>query len=394
MEVFKLDKIARSSSRLNIYCMYLIVFFQGFVFYGPVATLYRQGRGISMYQIFLIESVFWILMIAFEIPWGWFADRFGYKRTLLISNIIFFISKIVFYKAFSFEMFLFERVLLAIAISGLSGCDAALLYAFTEEGESQKVFGRYYALSTLGYIIASLMSTVIVKHSIDKAGFFTIFPYGMAIGFTLFIKDVQENMKERVKVKDSFRNIFRNKQIILLIIAIAFIREISQATSVFLNQLQYVRSGIDMRYFGILAVVIQIGNLSSDRSHALSNKLGKNKSIEILMLCITLCCFSLIFTQNPVLSVVFIMMVSGSMSLINPIVLEIQNKSIVTGDRATMLSIYAMAGNFVAAIINLFIGKAADLSMEIGFAACALIAGCGYMVFLIYKKMNKMDKAL
>lgn len=388
LEVFILDYKVKSSNRLNIYLMYLIAFFQGFVFYGPVATLYRQSRGISMYQIFLIESVFWILMISLEIPWGWFADRYGYKKTLVISNILFFVSKIVFYKSFSFEMFIFERILLAIAISGLSGCDVALLYASIEEGKSQKVFGLYDALNRCGYLIASLISIIIVKFSIDKTASLTIIPYGIAMILTLFINDVEVDIKEKPSLIDSFRNTLKNKQMIILIISIALVREVVQATSVFLNQLQYIRSGIDISHFGILAVAIQIVNLSSAKSHILSDKFGKNNSIEMLIFFITICCFSLIFTQNQILSVVSIMIVTGSMSLVNPIILEIQNKAIVTGDRATVLSMHAMVGNVVAAVVNPFIGKAADTSVQAAFTVCLFIAVCGYGFFFIYKKMS------
>ena len=87
------------NNKRNIYLMYIIVFLQGFVFYGPIATVFRENRGVSIYQIFLIESISMILIMLFEVPWGIFADKFGYKKTLVISNFIFFISKIVFFKA-------------------------------------------------------------------------------------------------------------------------------------------------------------------------------------------------------------------------------------------------------------------------------------------------------
>ena len=41
----------------NIYLMYTIAFLQGLVFYGPIATLYREARGLSVFQITLIESI-------------------------------------------------------------------------------------------------------------------------------------------------------------------------------------------------------------------------------------------------------------------------------------------------------------------------------------------------
>lgn len=116
------------NKRINIYLLNIIVFLQGLVFYAPVATIYRENRGISISQIFLIESIYMILIILLEIPWGIFADKYGYKKTLVLSNLIFFISKIVFFKADSFSMFLLERFLLATAISGLSGCDSTVIY--------------------------------------------------------------------------------------------------------------------------------------------------------------------------------------------------------------------------------------------------------------------------
>ena len=41
----------------NIYLMYAIALLQGMVFYGSIATLYRQASGITIFQITLIESI-------------------------------------------------------------------------------------------------------------------------------------------------------------------------------------------------------------------------------------------------------------------------------------------------------------------------------------------------
>src|SRR5699024_10626710 len=68
----------------NLYLMYAIALLQGMVFYGPVATLYRQAQGVSIFEITLIESISYALCIALEVPWGMLADRIGYKRTMLL----------------------------------------------------------------------------------------------------------------------------------------------------------------------------------------------------------------------------------------------------------------------------------------------------------------------
>lgn len=41
----------------NRYLLYAISFLQGMVFYGPVATLYRQARGVGLFEIALMESI-------------------------------------------------------------------------------------------------------------------------------------------------------------------------------------------------------------------------------------------------------------------------------------------------------------------------------------------------
>lgn len=64
----------------NIYLMYAISCLQGMVFYGPIATLYRQAQGVTVFEITLIESISLVLCLLLELPWGIIADRIGYPH--------------------------------------------------------------------------------------------------------------------------------------------------------------------------------------------------------------------------------------------------------------------------------------------------------------------------
>ena len=79
--------------------MCLAAFLQGMVFYGPVASLYRTQAGLSMGDIALIESVYYLLVVALELPLGAVAARLGYKRMLAVCSAVFFLSKLVFWRA-------------------------------------------------------------------------------------------------------------------------------------------------------------------------------------------------------------------------------------------------------------------------------------------------------
>lgn len=368
--------------------MYIIVFLQGLVFYGPIATVYRQNRNLALSNIFLIESISWILMIVFEIPWGWFADKFGYKKTLVISNFIFFISKIVFFKANSFEMFFLERVLLSLSLAGISGCDIALIYSSVESEESEKIFGRYNAFSTVGYLVASAMFSIIVRQSIDSTAFCTIIPYGMAAVLSLFIKEVNVHKEEKLNFRESFIKALKNKSIIILVISFVLINEVVQVVSVFLNQAQYLRSGINIKYFGILAVVMQIVRLSSLKAYKLSFKLGKNPTIQISYIIITISCITLVFTSNPVITILSIILICASAAIVSPIVLDIENKSISTAERATLLSIFAVFGDLTSATANVIIGKTADISTSSAFITCVAMCVSAYILLSVYKKKS------
>jgi len=374
--------------------MYLIVFLQGFVFYGPVAVLFRQARGLSMSEIFIIESISWALIILLEVPWGWISDKFGYKKTLVVVNTLFFLSKIVFYTAYSFESFLMERVMLSIVLSGLSGCDTALIYASIKESEVQKVFGKYSAFGTLGFMIASVLSSYIVAISIDFTALLTIFPYALSVVMTMFLVEVKPECREKSSVLKNFKLAFAEKSVLLFVFSIALVIEVVQAVTVLLNQAQYLRSGIDPKYFGLIVAGIQCVRLLSVKASVISKKLGNINSISLLVSVILGSCLLLMWTDNPVLSVVAVVILALCISVIGPIEIDVINKSIKGSDRATILSIYSMVGGLIASVGNIVIGKFTDYSLQHGFLICVVMSIISLVLLRVYSKLKSSDEVL
>ena len=94
------------NSRRNLPVLYAIALLQGMVFYAPIASLYRQAAGLSLSQIALIESASYLFCLAMELPWGMLADRIGYRRTMIACCGLYFLSKLVFWRAEGFSAFL------------------------------------------------------------------------------------------------------------------------------------------------------------------------------------------------------------------------------------------------------------------------------------------------
>ena len=348
--------------------MYLIIFLQSLVFYGSIATLYRQKRGLSMTEIFIIESAYFIIVIILEVPWGKLADKIGYKKIVVIANFIYFLSKIVFYNSGSFLGFLIERIFLAAALAGLSGCDSAYLYnSIYDKSLCDKVFSKYNFYTTLGFLLASLSSVFIIEISMESTVLFTIVAYGIAFILSLFLDEVPKDEKN-ASIKMNFKETFNNKNIIVFIISITLFSEIVQGITVYLNQNKYISCGIDVKKFGIILALSQIISLITGKSYYFKRILGERKYINILYLIILVATLILWRTTSAVVSVI-----SLSDALFAPIVMEIENKSVTTGDRATILSIYSVIGSVVSAVINPLIGLGADYSLRTSFLLCSML---------------------
>jgi MFS family permease len=179
--------------------LYAVAFFQGLVFYGSVATLYRQASGITVFQITLIESISLAVMLLLEVPWGYASDKIGYKRTMVLCNFLFFLSKLIFWKADSFGAFLAERLLLSIVLSGLSGCDSAYLYLQMEDKNPKKVFSIYSASGTAGLLLAAATFSLFLSSNLRQTAFFTCIAYAAAFLLSLFLTETEDDAGRRAR---------------------------------------------------------------------------------------------------------------------------------------------------------------------------------------------------
>ena len=375
----------------NIYIMYAIALLQGMVFYGPIATLYRQAQGLSIFEISIIESISLLLCIAFEIPWGIAADKIGYKKTLVFCSSLYLLSKIVFWQAEGFGGFLLERVMLSVVIAGLSGVDSSILFNSCKGQDSQRVFGFYNALGTAGLLLAALVFSVLVKDDYSFAAFLTVISYGLAAILSLGLKEVRPEDASAIDLRHFLQVLkaeLKDKSILLFLLAVAFLNESHDMITVFLNQLQYERCGLSNAAIGYIFVAVSLLGLVEIKSQSFSKRLGIKNAGSVLLGLAALACCTLIFTDSAFLSVGAIMLLRISRSLFTPLQTELQNRQVKTAFRATTLSIYAMITDSVTACVNLGFGALADVNLSIAFAFGTAVCLAGLFMFIKWYKNN------
>jgi len=372
-------------NKRNIYLLWGIALLQGMVFYAPVATLYRQAAGLGIFHITLIESISLWLMLMLEIPWGWAADRIGYRKTMLVCCFLYFVSKIIFWQAESFGGFLLERLLLSVVCAGLSGVDSGMLYLSCDGEESHRVFSIYENLGQLGILSAAGVYALWIGDNYRLAAFLTMLAYGAAALLSLGLKELSP---KPAAGKTSPGNLpavlkrqFANPRVLLLLIAVGLLQESHQTITVFLSQLQYVRAGMSHREMSLAYVLANLAALAGGFSAALCAGIGaKNMGTGLFVLAAVSCALLGMFPL-PVLSVLAVILLRVCFSLMQPLQMELQNKQITGRERATALSVNAMVMESMGIFLNLIFGRLADLRLEAAMFLGAILCGGGAVLY-------------
>ena len=369
-------------NKRNIYLLWGICLLQGMVFYAPVATLYRQAAGLGIFHITLIESISLALAIFLEIPWGWLADRIGYRKTMLSCCFLYFVSKIVFWQAEGFFGFLLERLLLSVVCAGLSGVDSSMLFLSCGEEDSHRVFSIYESLGQFGLLLAAGIYALWVGENYRLAAFLTVLSYGAAALLSLGLREVIPKADGKTTEKSGNLMMVLKKQltnpgILLLLLAVGFLNESHQTITVFLSQLQYAKAGMNHREISLAYVLTNLVALAGVFSAMLSSRIGKKTMGTGLLLLGALSCLVLGLSDLPVICVIAVILLRLSFSLMQPLHMELQNRQITGKDRATALSINSVVMQSIGISLNLLYGYMAEVRLDSAMFAGAVLCAAG-----------------
>lgn len=376
------------SKRRNLRLMYAIALLQGMVFYAPVASLYRQATGLTLGQIALIEGISFLFALAMELPWGMLADRIGYRRTMILGCGLYALSKLVFWRAYSFLAFLLERFILSAALAGLSGVDESIVYLSCEENEAQRCFGRMNALSAAGTILSAGVCALFMSENHRLAALATLVAYIVALLISPGVSEVRPGTRRQLCRPCDFPGllgrVLRDRRLILLLIGLSLLREGVQMASVWLNQNQYLRCGMEPPVMGVARILTAVAALSGTFSQRASRRLGPLRTALCLTLICAGSCALMTLTRSPALSVLCVMLLSAGRALLEPLAALILNRQVQGEDRATALSAFAAVGHCASAGADALIGRTADLSLNAALILCAiacLAGGAGFFLF-------------
>lgn len=373
----------------SIIIMLVISFLQGLVFYSPVAALYRIEAGITLTQMGIIDAISLIFSIGLELPLGLVTAKLGYKKMLVLCNIIFFAAKLVFWKADSIGGFFAERILMSFVLAGLSGCDTAYLYLCAGSERSHKILSIWEAVAMCGMLCAGFTHSIFIGENYRLAGLLTAIAYGIAMMLTLLLKPMQMKHEDTVSIPLQLAALIAhykaNPQFSFYLISSAILMTVENTIVIFLSQLLYKRSGISVAFMGVLSVIVSVAGLIGAVSDKASHRLGAKRFTGALFLLASFCSVMLALRLPAVLTVAFIIAIRMAMSLYKPFYNYKQNEMAVGASRAVLLSGFSMQQSITMGLVSMGINAVADVSLSISLLCC------GALLLLAYA-LNKLSQ--
>lgn len=393
-----------------------------------ILTLYYLWRGLSYFDIALVQSVGAIATAVLEIPTGWISDRHGHHIVLKIASFSRLVAIVTLTLANSFLLMVVSELFFSLASASQSGAGSAFLFEATNTNSGMDRKNGAYALilskmtgtQSIIRITVRLIAPVLFSINPLIAFVISIFIYFLSLLVTLEFKenDVSPNRRDnclpeedefistrasKLNLKETVQTFFQ--ELIKIVKTNTFISLcIVSAISLILvsNYSQFIAPnltsmGFDIKFLGIVTAAASLGEFFGSRltarivrtfkdSHKKSAEdsiafsgnveflviLGVLSVIAILMLCaglvpsIYVCIFT--YVAINLFSTTLSILINNQMNLIAE-----------ENNRATLLSVSNQIEEIASVVSDPLIGIALDFS---GFGTTYVCLGCITLVVI------------
>jgi predicted MFS family arabinose efflux permease len=388
-----------SNIESNIWKLYVIKALRWFMLIMPIIVLFFQENGLSMKEVLLLQSIFSIGIILFEIPSGYFSDVIGRKTTIILGCILGFFGFSIYSFSYGFWGFLIAELILGLGSSFLSGTDSAIIYdsliQSKKEKDYKKIEGRMLSVGNFSEAIASFIGGFVALISLRTPFYIemTLMFFTIPLAFTLIEPKRQKHENKEGPIKEIIKivkySIHHNREIKWLIFYSGFIGA-STLTMVWFIQPYFQFVGLPLAYFGIAWGILNLSvGIFSLYAHKIELSVGRKKSL-ISLIFILFIGYVLLGIFNSLWAIIFIILFYFVRGISEPILKDYVNKLISSNMRATVLSVKNLFGRLVFSIIGPFIGWITDVySLQLALLTSGSIFVILGIISLLFLHKNK-----
>jgi MFS family permease len=334
------------------------------------------------------------------------ADIYGRKISVILSAFVSLISGIF----FIFFPYLFGFIVAEI-LNGLgetlrSGAlEAWLVDSLKHEGKEEKVkyaFAQGTKYRTLGNLSGLILGGYLASLNIKLVWVpFALIFFILSIFLILKMKEeykIERTISDKIfsEISETIKKsliVIKSQKMILALLLLVFVsgfsfETISQYWQVHFSENLFIKT----KYFGwILAISSVITIIFIDKVTKLSEK-SKHEvsSLVILEILFLLSLLVIALTYSPILAVIFFVLLQSFANLREPIFLDLYNKHIPSGQRATLLSFQSLVGSGGEVLAGLCIGVVAlKFGLRITFGLGSVVLVLGLVLFVLFARSEQ-----
>ncbi len=361
----------------NLWKIYLYRFLSDFWLIAPILVPFYESNGLNATQVFVVQAIYSASVLVFEIPSGYMADVIGRKRTLALGSIALPIGLGIYAFSYGFFGFALAEIIMGIAASMRSGTDSALMYdtliQMRRESDYKKFEGNAEFFHQTAHAVSSIMGGLFALTSLR-------FPFYVNIASGLLLFPLAVSLVEPERKRPPAENpLLAIVRITKYCMAHAKIRSLiiyssllmgAGITGVWSYYMYYAELGLSLGLYGIIFAAFGLFSaLGSSQAHYLEGKLGRRKSLRLLLL-ISPVFIALGLVESAIL-IPFILLSAFLWGFSRPLFMGYINELIESDIRATVLSVKSMCGGFAFIMLSPLFGKLVD-ARSLSFAHIAL----------------------
>ena len=354
----------------NIYKDYVFTFLSRFDLTHGIWMLYLAYKGLSLFEIGLMETVYHISSFTMEIPTGAVADILGRKTSRVLGRIVSCFAITIMIFGNSVYAFALSFVLTALSNNLESGAGEALIYdslkEINEDHLYMKIRGRNEFFYQVTKTVSLLLGGYIATLSYSKVYIISlVFAVITVLQSLTFVEPVIGKVEKKTSAFKTFihqivssSEVLKNRELLEMILALEIFSTF-YTTEFFYMQNHLKAMGHSEFHIGI---ILSIGALFAALTATQAYKLEKRFKLKhIIKIAIVIALFA--FWGMPIKGIekyAFVAL-SAVEGLLFVVLSDYINKLIPSDKRATVLSFQSMIFSFFMIALFPVVGKVGDL---------------------------------
>lgn len=379
----------------NINKIVLITFFQRFHLYVHAYALLLLGRGLTLAQIGLIESIVIGTIFLMEAPTGVLADRVGRKWSIFASTFLLMSAEFIFIFARGFEWYVLIALLTGTGFAFASGAMEAMIYdSLPEEGREdamKRAMGRVNSFAQIAFVIAPVLGGLIIGDASVENFIPAIALTVLALLFGLFvcvtlrepsIDSTEKKTGSMTLLRDGASLLLTQPRLRRLALLAVFTSPFTGAMVTTLGPPYLARNEVSPFVIGVaLSLGSLLAALTQRYAYKVEEWLGQARAITFLILLPGILYWALASVVGPFATVLIVVLMYGGNDMKAPLFSAYQNALIASENRATVLSLINMFVSLFVAVMAPVYASIAEQSLETAFITIgAVIIGGGLLL--------------